>query len=367
MSELGDVTVTAEATEQQLNPRELADYRDYKRQMLQWFLHFGKEPEQAEGYAEATVSQITYNIDKFYRWLWTEEERYTTQATPAHASEYMKQVIYEDHSDGHKATVQKCLQRLFKYRRHEFDEDVEWEPEYTFSESASQPKDYLTLDERQAIRDAAMEYGSIPSYNSLGPRERDEWKAYLAQRFEKPKDDIGEEDWKRANGWKIPSLVWTSLDAGLRPIEVERARVSWVDVENKMLRIPKEESSKNEGNWSVALTERTATALERWLGERSLYEQYEDTDALWLTKYGNPYQSQALRRILQRLCDIAGIDAENRRMSWYTIRHSVGTYMTREEDLAAAQAQLRHKSAQTTMRYDQTPVEDRRSALDKMG
>ena len=37
-------------------------------------------------------------------------------------------------------------------------------------------------------------------------------------------------------------------------------------------------------------------------------------------------------------------------MSWYTIRHSVGTYMTREEDLAAAQAQLRHTSEQTTMK-----------------
>ena len=54
-------------------------------------------------------------------------------------------------------------------------------------------------------------------------------------------------------------------------------------------------------------------------------------------------------------------------MSWYTIRHSVGTHMTREEDLAAAQAQLRHQSPETTMKYDQTPVEDRRDALDRMG
>jgi hypothetical protein len=41
--------------------------------------------------------------------------------------------------------------------------------------------------------------------------------------------------------------------------------------------------------------------------------------------------------------------------------------MTREEGLAAAQAQLRHKSEKTTMKYDQAPVEDRRSALDNMG
>lgn len=38
----------------------------------------------------------------------------------------------------------------------------------------------------------------------------------------------------------------------------------------------------------------------------------------------------------------------------------------REEDLAAAQSQLRHKSPRTTMRYDQTPVEDRQDALDRM-
>jgi integrase len=54
-------------------------------------------------------------------------------------------------------------------------------------------------------------------------------------------------------------------------------------------------------------------------------------------------------------------------MSWYSIRHSVGTYMAREEGLAAAQAQLRHKSVETTMKYDQVPVEDRRDALDRMG
>lgn len=41
--------------------------------------------------------------------------------------------------------------------------------------------------------------------------------------------------------------------------------------------------------------------------------------------------------------------------------------MTREEGLAATQAQLRYNSAQTTMRYDQAPVEDRQDALDRMG
>jgi site-specific recombinase XerD len=134
-----------------------------------------------------------------------------------------------------------------------------------------------------------------------------------------------------------------------------------------VLRIPKEESSKNQENWVVGITERTTEALNRWLTERALYDQYDNTNALWLTRQGNPYGSQSLGYVLSKLCELAKIPTENRKLSWYAIRHSVGTYMTREEDLAAAQAQLRHKSPETTMRYDQTPVEDRRDALGKMG
>lgn len=70
---------------------------------------------------------------------------------------------------------------------------------------------------------------------------------------------------------------------------------------------------------------------------------------------------------MERLCEEAGISTANRKVTWYSIRHSVGTYMTREEALAAAQAQLRHKSEMTTMKYDQTPGEDRKDALNRMG
>jgi len=186
-------------------------------------------------------------------------------------------------------------------------------------------------------------------------------------RFSKPASEVTVADWERANGWKVPSLVWTSLDAGLRPVEVERAVTSWVDVENGVLRIPREESSKNRDNWIVGLREQTANALRRWIEERQNYPMYDGTEALWLTREENSYGSHSLRYVLGRLCDIANINMENRQLTWYAIRHSVGTYMTREEGLAAAQAQLRHKSEQTTMRYDQAPVEDRRDALDRIG
>lgn len=166
--------------------------------------------------------------------------------THDHADAYLRHLAHQDKSNVHKSNCRKALCMLFKWRHHEHGLD-EWEPELSFSTttSAANLRDYLTRDERSKIREAALEYGSIPSYTDLSPTERDQWKAYLAQRFSKPKSDVKPADWDRANGWKIPSLVWVSLDAGLRPIEVERAVTSWVNLDNRVLRIPKEQSSKN--------------------------------------------------------------------------------------------------------------------------
>ena len=151
-----------------------------------------------------------------------------------------------------------------------------------------------------------------------------------------------------------------SLDARLRPDEVSNVRESWIDTDNAVLRIPKQESSKNVGNWTVSLTERTATAVERWKDEHQLYDRYTNSHLLWLTSQGNPYRSKSLRWLLHQLCDEAGIETGNRSMSWYTIRHSVGTLMTKERDLAVTKSQLRHKAPKTTMKYNQMLVEDRR-------
>jgi integrase len=353
-------------TKEQLTDRQLEDYTEHRVRLISWMENLGKSPEQGEGYAQDTVNGRAYRLDAFYRFVWEEEGRYTTQVTHDHADEWMRKLAYGDTSQENKASHLKTVKMLFRWRAREFGGE-EWESEITFSTNSGQtnPKDYLTQEERQRIRDASLEYGGVPNYNSLSPDERDHWKAHLAQRFEKPKRDIGPDDFARANSWKIPSLIWAALDTGLRPVEVKRAKKQWVDVQNKVLRIPKEDSSKNYNNWTVSLTERTANALGRWLAEREQYEKYDGRDELWLNRIGNPYQYYSLNRIFRDICEDASIPSEGR--TFYAIRHSLATYMTREEGLAAAQAQMRHKSQVSTMRYDQAPVEDRREALDRMG
>lgn len=267
-----------------------------------------------------------------------------------------------------KAKFVKAIMRLFKWQSHEQGGE-KWESDISFysQHGATRPRDHLTKEERSMVREAALEYGSIPAYNTVTPEERSRWKAYLAMRCSKKKSEVTLKDWEKANGWKIPSLVFASLDAGLRPIGGGTSHGGWVDVENELLRIPKDESAKGNENWHVAIRSQTADALSRWLDERPAHSIYEGSEKLWLTREGNPYQRYSLRYLLHQLCDIADISKENRRMSWYAIRHSVGTYMSREDGLAAAKAQLRHKSRRTTMRYDQTPVEERQKALNRMG
>lgn len=258
----------------------------------------------------------------------------------------MREVALSDVSDSTKGKKLEMLRRYSAWLndRHGIEK---WEFDWQFTSGGgnSGPRDFLSIDERRKVRQAALGIDGNPTY---GVDDKD---ALVAT----------------DTSWKFTSLVWASLDAGLRPVEVGRATVGWVDTENGVLCIPREESSKNEGNWTISLTDRTATALSRWIVERADHPRYANTDALWLTQHGNRYGANELRRLLHRLCDRADIDYETRQMSWYTIRHSVGTYMTKERDLAATKAQLRHKNAKTTMKYDQVPVEDRREALDQMG
>jgi len=363
--ELDGITLVPEPTREYVNPRQFEDYRLFRENLINWMYHLGKNPELAEGYAYHTTRQRSYKLDQFYRWVWEQEDGYTLTITTDHADQYLKHLVYEDTSQVQKVGVQKALKTLFKYYTHEKNKDIDWEPELNFTSSSNthQIKDFLTPDERRKLKQAVLEHGSIPHYNSLTPDQRETWKQHLAQRFEKPKSEVSKKDWDRANGWKYPSILYTTMDAGLRPIEVGRAKTSWIDLENQLLRIPKEESTKNTENWRVALSDQSCNMLHHWLAERDHYDKYCETDALWLTKYGNPYGSSSLNRFLKRLCETAGIPTEDRSLTWYSIRHSVGTQMSRDQGPAAVQQQLRQKSYEMAVRYDQAPVDDRQETV----
>lgn len=358
-----------------LNPRQAIDYNDHRERLVHWLKTEGKDPDHSEGLARKTAANYASRLDKFYRWVWEEFDGYTTRITHEHADEYVQRLADDElckddgvpYSPAHKRKETDALEKLFEWRAQELG-DEKWQSSVTFSESSSNPPDVFSKAERAKLREAALELDSIPAYNGLSPEERDRWKAHLAQKLGKPKADVTPDDWERVStSWKLPSLVWAVLDAGLRPIEIERSRVGWLRLEKGVIHIPKAEASKNRDHWEVALGERTVSALERWLNERENYTKYDGREDIWLNRQGNPYQSRSLNYLLDKLCDAAGIDQENRDLTWYSIRHSTGTYLATEGDLSQAKAQLRHKSLESTMRYTHPPVEERRDTLDEIG
>lgn len=364
---LADYKIVPGPDADRLSTTEFKRYRAFRLAFIGWLHRRGKDPSAGVGYAPKTVENTAYRTSKFMRYVWDLEGTFTLELTHEHADRYLDDLAAAGVSGTHGDQERKALLRLYRFLEATRGDDP-WEPTRSFSpEHRIHPPDYLSLDERGRIREAARGFEPIPGYNDLSPGARNRWRRYLAEILDTEEADILPADWCEVPSWKVTSLVWTSLDGGLRPHEVEHARVTWVDTANALLRIPGDDATKSDENWHVALTEGTTRSLARWLYERELYDHYADTDLLWLTREGNPYTAQSLRRLLHRLCEAAGIAVDNRRMSWYAIRHSVGTYMVRERGLAAAQAQLRHKRPETTMKYDAVPVEDRRAALERMG
>jgi integrase len=360
-----DISIVPEPSAKHLSVRQEQDYRHHRKVLVDWLLEEGKSPDENVGYSAETVKRTAARVDKFYRWVWEREGRYTSRVTHELAEEYIDEISSEDYSDSHLSNTVKALKRMFRWRARRRSGE-RWDSDATFSSNDSPSREYLTREERHKVREAALKHGSVPPKEELSDEEVSRTKSHLAQRFRKPKEEITDADWRLANNWRIPSLVLASLDAALRPVEVRRARVSWLDLDNGVLRIPAEEASKSDEGWETALTERTVDAFGRWLEERDEFDAYEDTDRVWLTLNGNPFSSKALKDVLTRLCDEAGIDTDDRSVSWYSIRRSTATYLIHEYDLSAAQTQLRHKSPVTTMRYDQTPVEERRDALEQI-
>lgn len=355
-----------------LGEREQVDYAEHRRSWIEWALTMGKDPQKVNGYSESTMGNRAARVDQFFRWLWNQGDGYTTVVEHEDGDGYLRELAFGDTSQQNKSNAMKALKTYFGWLHHERGKD-EWEPEMTFSTPNRQDAsgDALDRSERKLIREAALEYGSVPHYNSIDVDERDRWKVYLARRFDKAKGEVTLDDWDRANGWKYPSLVWVSLDAALRPIEVANATLDWVDLDRGRLVIPKEDDAKarNEDDrrrWTPVLTDRTVEALRRWIEQRACYDVYEGRDELWLTKYGNTYDSRNLSYLMDELCELADIDTSNRSVSWYSIRRGTITELIDASDLSTAAEQVRHRDIRSTRRYDQAPEHRRREALEKL-
>lgn len=348
---------------EELHARAQTDYETWKRNLIEWLHYEGKDPERLRGYAEETLRGTNYKIDQVMRWLWN-ERGYTTELSPDDADKLMRELgRYTEYSDANLNNFVKAIKRLFSFYNHDKGKDVEWECKINLTEPNVTNRDYFYKREFLSLYEAALEYGTVKHYHSCTPNERDELKGTLAQRFGITIDEISPEDFERANSFKIPSIISVSLDCGLRPVEVGRAKTYWVNFEEGTLDIPKGESSKNEDNWKCVLSEKSVRALEKWCDERENYDKYEGRNELWLNKRGNVYGSDSLNYILNDLIENAGIEPAGRDLSYYSIRHGTATVWADEESIHDAREQLRHKNVETTIGYAHSGAKNRQNVV----
>lgn len=371
-----DIRFIRKASFEYLNPRQKPEFIREMQGFYWWMRDKGVDIDNKEGQTESTALNNVRRINNILPLIWEAHSGYTLHITTDMADWYVGQLdddeITQQNGEPYAdSTKRKHVCALLAFMRFRWDVrsgDV-WEPDQMFSTSgrASRIADPVTLEERPQIREASLEYGTIKRYSNCSPEERDRVKAYLAQRLEKPKAEVTKEDWQRVNRcWKIPALIMLSLDTGLRPKEVERAKVSWLKLSNNTIEIPTEDAVKNDSAWTCAITERTTRALRRWKEQRKTRPKYDDTDLLFLTREGNPYSSGPLGRLLRNIMDEAGIDYSDRDISWYSLRHSLGTQLALEGDLKQVQEQLRHNCIESTFKYSHPPDREIRDNLDKI-
>ena len=122
----GIVLVTEDANEY-LNPKQEVTYREHRRELAEWMLGLGKNPEKAEGYSYSTVKNRMNRLDLFYRFIWDREGRYIQDLTTDHADDWMRNLARQDIKESTKNHYQKACKTLFKWKREARNKDVEWE------------------------------------------------------------------------------------------------------------------------------------------------------------------------------------------------------------------------------------------------
>jgi len=340
------------------------EYEGYKEDFLVWLHRKGRNPFKGDGYAQDTVKTTHYKIEKAYRWKWRQTDEFTKTFTPDDAEALIDELVSETAlEDREVRDYIKAVKRLFRWFSDKGGKEYDWEYskiDQLEKKGASKRRHHFKRDEMNALYNAAVEYGSMKSYHTVSPDERDRLKATLAQRTGQKKSSIGPADFADANSWKFPALIAMTVDLGLRPIEINRAKTHWLQLDNQEVVIPKDESSKSDDPWECVLSSRSVRALKKWLEERRGYEKYDNSDAIWLTKYGNGYESWSLNDLLERLLGLTDIKPRNRQLTWYSIRRGSATMWAEQVDLNEARVQLRHKKLETTKRYTKSSSNQRK-------
>lgn len=138
----GIVLVTEDAQDY-LNPKQEIAYREHRRELAEWLLNLGKNPNKADGYSFTTAKNRMNRLDLFYRFVWDQKNRYVQNLTTDHADQWMRWLAKQDYKESTKCHYQKAAHTYFKWKRFERGTDTEWDPDIVVV--VVQPSPHLEL------------------------------------------------------------------------------------------------------------------------------------------------------------------------------------------------------------------------------
>ncbi|WP_246988418.1 tyrosine-type recombinase/integrase [Halorientalis marina] len=350
-----------------LNHRQKQIYCQKRTRFIEYLREKGKVQYKEVGYAEGSVKPMARLIQQVFEYVWENQGHTTTDLTQDQADDFIDALSADeirrndgDRYDGDsKRKFNDVLRCWFEWNNED------WEPAVTFeSDGPRDNSDPFTKGEMERLWQASLDYKSIPTYNNVGPEERDRWKAHIAQELGIPKEDVTPEHWTERNtSWKIPALIRTTRETGWRCAMVARLKIQWYKPETQVIVIPREDAVKNDVQWRQKLSDEAADTLERWLDQRKNKTKYDGRDEIWLNRESNPYSSENLNRLLNDLIDEAGINPNGRKLTWHSFRHYVATYTYQEyRDLKMVAEVLRQKTKSAAERYVHVPEEMKEQA-----
>lgn len=143
------------------------------------------------------------------------------------------------------------------------------------------------------------------------------------------------------------AILETLYSTGLRVSELTALNVSDIDLEGGIIKA----RGKGRRERIVPIGENATEKVGKYIEMRSKISRIntEDSDALFLNRFGDRLSSRSIRKILDKYIRVAGLDE---RTSPHTLRHSFATHLLNQgANLRIVQELLGHKHLSTTQIY----------------
>lgn len=139
-------------------------------------------------------------------------------------------------------------------------------------------------------------------------------------------------------------LFMLGVTTGIRVAALEQINIEDINLENNTIHV----IEKRNKEFDILISKKVKKVLIAWLKDRKKYFGDVDTNALFVSQYGQRISYDAIRKLLIKYAE----GVTNKKITPHVMRHSCATAIYEKTgDLYLASAQLHHSNISTTMRY----------------